>query len=70
MFVNSNWSNAIAARMGRLADRGCSASMIAETINVEFGMKFTRDAVLSKSKRLGITLRGVPGREVRESRPT
>ena len=61
MFVNPLWTEEVIARVEKMADRGCAASMIAETINHEFGTSFTRDAVLSKCRRLGVELFGAKG---------
>ena len=55
------WKDEIVERMEKLASRGCSASMIAETINHEYGADKTKDAVLGKCHRVGIELRGIPG---------
>lgn len=52
------WSDATVERLKTLSAEGYSAAQIARQLNVEFGVKLSRSAVIGKVGRLGLALGG------------
>lgn len=48
------WTDEVCTRLRELHAEGVSAGQMANTINEEFGLTFTRSAIIGKSSRLGL----------------
>jgi len=66
---NSKWTDEQAISLFDLFKQGYSASMAAKALNTEYGTTFSRNAVISKLHRMGLTSKGGDGyREQRAKR--
>lgn len=65
---NSKWTEPQTFRLLELWKEGYSASRAATALNNEFGTKFSRNAVISKLHRIGLTSPGGDGKDRRKTR--
>lgn len=72
LFAANNWTRQATARLGECIAGNHSAGETSRILTAEFGVVFTRNACISKAKRLGLTFGGSPknGYDTKPRAPT